>query len=62
MILHIKIYLQIDISDTSQFAAHEKPAFVFIGNLALADFFVGISQNIVGHVHHRFRKDWSSYA
>ena len=56
------IVVEFDISDTTQFAANEKPAFVFIGNLALADFLVGIVQTIAGHVHHRFRKDWNSYA
>ena len=33
----------------TQFAANEKPAFIFIGNLALADLFVFTTQMIVPH-------------
>ena len=50
-----------DIPDTSQFAANEKPAFIFIGNLALADFFVVITQSVVDNGHKRMRQDFNSF-
>ena len=42
---------------TAQFAANEKPAFIFIGNLALADLFVFITQMIVPHYHRSMKNN-----
>ena len=47
--------------DTSQFAANEKPAFIFIGNLALADFFVAVTQNVSVYIHKKMKSDYNSY-